>query len=207
MSQTRPCRVCKSILGACPACAGRGVLATTTGQELPCEGCGGTGKCVACNGVGAIPLKGLDRLLHMGKLRLAALSFLVFLVGGVGYCGFASQRYVPVARAEVAEFHRRFDGGSFEEIFAESDPAWSQAMDLATTRGFFSRIQRKMGSCQYSSPSISAINVSTNGTLVSMADQATCTNGTMGESFTWRIEEGRARLLGYHVNSPLLMSD
>jgi hypothetical protein len=47
----------------------------------------------------------------------------------------------------------------------------------------------------------------TSGTFVTMTSSRVCANGILSERFTWLMIGGKATLLGYNANSPLLLTD
>jgi hypothetical protein len=47
----------------------------------------------------------------------------------------------------------------------------------------------------------------TAGQVVSLTYQSQFAKGPVSEQFTWRIENGEPVLLGYHVNSSLLITE
>src|SRR5690348_1858042 len=70
--------------------------------------------------------------------------------------------------------------------------------------GFFARIRNKLGMPTSSEPTSVQVNHMAAGTLINARFRTRFEKAEAQENFTWRIQEGRPRLVGYSVNSPLL---
>jgi len=73
--------------------------------------------------------------------------------------------------------------------------------------GFFTRVNRKMGKCGQSPVAFGGYQATTSGTFVTVTSSRVCANGTVDEKFVWLMIGGKATLLGYNANNPLLLTD
>ena len=129
----------------------------------------------------------------MRLLLLAACA--LSLVG----CGMAEG--VDAAGDAVVVFHEQFNAGSFGEMYdAGGDDLRATATrnDFMTTMASF---RTKLGSIGETRRTGFNARVGTDGTFVQLEYVTEFENGTGTEEFTWEISEGRARRLGYSVDS------
>jgi hypothetical protein len=71
---------------------------------------------------------------------------------------------------------------------------------------FMTALDRKLGTWQSAAEPAWNVSRGTGGHLVRLTYQSQFANGSASEQFVWRIESGAATLIGYHVNSPLLLA-
>jgi hypothetical protein len=136
------------------------------------------------------------------------LALPVFFVGGCSIFFFrASSKYVPIAAAASSHLHEQMARGEDAQIYDNADPAFRAALSRDTSLKFFDRVRRKLGKCEYAKPTSWRANSATNGTFVTLAYRAQCSNGDANETLTWRIVDGTALLVGLAVHSPLLLTD
>jgi hypothetical protein len=123
-------------------------------------------------------------------------------------CSCSTSRDVDIARGAVEQFHQQLAAQQDDSIYdAADDHAYKQSVSRETNHGFLSRIRRKMGAFKSSTNTSYFVNASTNGTFVRLQYKTQCANGELDEGFVWRVEGGRAILVRYEANSPLLLTD
>ena len=111
------------------------------------------------------------------------------------------------AKDGVAEFRARVSRQSFKEIYQAAAPEFRQAATEEEFVRFMSALDRKLGPWQSASEPGWHVARTTAGHSVQLAYESRFTKGPAAEQFAWRIEGGRPVLLGYNVNSRLLVSD
>ena len=111
------------------------------------------------------------------------------------------------AKNATEVFHRLMDGSEYAAIYDTSAKRFQESATRENMIGFFKRINRKMGKCDAAPAAFSGYQATTSGTFVTTTSSRMCANGTLSERFTWLMIGGKATLLGYHANSPLLLTD
>ena len=72
---------------------------------------------------------------------------------------------------------------------------------------FMTALERKLGSWQSAREPVWNVTRGTTGHFVNLTYQSQFAKGAASEQFTWRIENGGPVLLGYYVNSALLVTE
>lgn len=111
------------------------------------------------------------------------------------------------AQQGVSEFRQRVARKAFAEIHRLAAPEFRRAAAEAQFVRFMTALDRKLGSWQSSVDPEWNVTRGTGGHLVRLTYRSDFAKGAAIEQFAWRIENGTAVLLGYQVNSPLLVSD
>lgn len=109
------------------------------------------------------------------------------------------------AKRGVAEFRTRVADRSFEEIYRMAGPELQQAATQERFVTFMSALETKLGAWQSAKDPAWTFTRGTNGHLVGLTYQSEFLNGAATEQFAFRIQHGAPVLIGYHVNSPLLV--
>ena len=131
-------------------------------------------------------------------MRVLFLSFAFLLAS----C--SSSEVKDAAFAEVDRFHERYNAEDFAAILADADPEFSQ--DDTQSLEFFTAIREKFGAYQSSAEPNWKVNYHTAGNRVFLVYQSEFENGAVTEEFTFSFSGEEVALYGYHVNSPLLVS-
>jgi hypothetical protein len=113
------------------------------------------------------------------------------------------------AESAVASFHQLLDAGRYDEIYDATDDLFKGA----TTRSDFTKILQtvhgKLGGIQSAEETrfFSREETGTNpGSYISITYDTAFEQGHATESFNWKVIAGTVRLVGYNVNSPLLIA-
>ncbi len=117
-----------------------------------------------------------------------------------------STKYVSITERAVDEFHERLRSLQDERIISDATPEFQKSM-RAESRVFFVRIRKTLGTPRRSRPISVHVNHMPAGTFIAAQYETSFEKGDAQEDFTWRIQEGKPLLLGYHVSSPLLLTD
>jgi uncharacterized protein DUF3887 len=134
-------------------------------------------------------------------MRKALLGFFVLFV--LSAC--SPGKDVPIAEAGVVDFHQKLNNGDFDTITNEASAEFKAATKQDDFIKLLSVIHRKLGNFQSSKSTGWNDTVATGGTTVTLNYSATYENGTADENFVFRITDGKAVLLGYHINSMALI--
>jgi len=107
----------------------------------------------------------------------------------------------------VRRFHSQLDLRDYEELLLESDEGFQNSESHEELLKFFASVHSKLGVSQGSTRTNINVNVSTNGTLITVTYQSTFEQGNATETFTWRrTAGGDLRLFGYNVQSNVFLS-
>lgn len=127
---------------------------------------------------------------------LAALAAL-FLVAA---CSIGKD--VPQAEKGVAQFHAMLNAERFKDIVSASgpeiqgDPKFEKLLQV---------VNKKLGHKVTSTQVGWNDNSTTGGHFITLNYETTYQNGIAAESFVFRIRDGQASMVGYHVNSDALI--
>jgi len=129
-------------------------------------------------------------------------------LGGLASLPSCSLRHdFSAALAAVDGFHERLGAGHVDQIFADASPEFQKSMNAEASDAMFGRIRRKLGRPRASHATALQQNNTPAGTFIVAQYQTQFDSGVAQETFTWRILDGRPRLAGYTVSSPLLLRD
>ena len=111
------------------------------------------------------------------------------------------------AKRGVANFRARAAQTSFSEIYWRAAPEFRQSATEEQFLRLMTALDQKLG--RWTSAGEPGWNVTrgTAGQVVNLTYQSQFAKGAVSEQFTWRIEDGEPVLLGYHANSPLLITE
>ena len=110
------------------------------------------------------------------------------------------------AETATERFHLKLDLNQFDSIYQATDPDFRHASPKKDTDVLWRMVQTRFGSLQ--SDTLLGWNVNftpANGTVVNLVYRTTFSKNIATETFTWRIRNGKAALLGYNINSPALL--
>ena len=108
-------------------------------------------------------------------------------------------------KAGVAHFHDELNAGLSDEIYRDAGQEYRGATTEEFNRKFVEAVRTKMGRVQRYEVTTWRVNYSTNGKFLALECKTQFTNGGAEESFQWRIDGKRPVLMGWHINSPLLV--
>ncbi len=110
------------------------------------------------------------------------------------------------AKHGVAEFRSRAAQKSYGEIYRTAGAELRQGATEEQFERFMITLDRRLGAWQSAAELAWNVTRGTGGHLVRLTYQSQFAKGAASEQFVWRLETGGPALLGYHVNSPLLMA-
>lgn len=126
---------------------------------------------------------------------------LLFIAGLVlAGCGDTIQGK-SIAEPEVARFHERLNNQEFGTIYTSASEDFRKMIPQERAEALFAAIHRKLG--RHKASSLVNWNVKTFNltTTVVLAYQSNYTDGDATETFTFRVTDGVADLVGYSINS------
>jgi hypothetical protein len=111
-----------------------------------------------------------------------------------------------IAEPQVAAFHEKLNAGQFDVIYSTSDEAFRKAAPKEKVLELFSAVQRKLGKAMSSSTKTWNVKTFNFETKVVLVVQTEFERGKGTESFTFRVSDGKASLVGYNINSLDMMT-
>ncbi len=106
-----------------------------------------------------------------------------------------------LADKQVPIFHQLFNEQKYQEIISGADPDMLKASPEAKIIELLQAVNRKLGSVKQSNTINWNVNSFNLETRVVLVQNTTFEKGSGTETFTYRISDGKARLLGYFINS------
>jgi hypothetical protein len=128
-------------------------------------------------------------------------------IAAMALCGCSLSANYGDAKNATDGFHRSMDGGQYATIYDTAAKGFQTSGTRDNLIGFFTRVNRKMGQCGQATVAFGGYLATTSGTFVTVNSSRVCANGTLGETFVWLMSGGKATLLRYNANSPLLLTD
>ena len=137
----------------------------------------------------------------MKKMKLLVVAFCTTLLAG---CSMSKD--TALAQAQISAFHSELDAGSFQKIYLSSSPDLKKAASEADFVKLLATINRKLGNVKTSTQLTWKVFSGTSGTFVTIVDKSQFEQGSGDEKFVYRIDNGVAKLAGYHINSLALIT-
>ena len=116
-------------------------------------------------------------------------------------CGAITKDKVIAEQATV-QFHSQLNAGQYNSVYDAADPKLHEATTEANLAKLLDAVHRKLGTVRQSN----LLGWSTNwhtgqGTTVTLSYNTTFSAGSGTEQFVWHIDQNRALLYGYDINS------
>lgn len=136
----------------------------------------------------------------MSYLRIVAWALLVSTL-----CACSIGKDTKAAESAVATFREQLARSDFSGIYQSAADDWKKSVSRADSDAFLGAVNRKLGALKSSAQTGWQDNATTGGHLVKLVYHTKFENGDGDETFVFRLEGGRALLVGYHINSMAMM--
>jgi hypothetical protein len=135
-------------------------------------------------------------------MRSSVLTLVLALF--LGACSF----FVDSAPAEreVEHFHSLLDQGKFERWYEETGAEFKEVSKQAQFVPILEAVHRKLGDVKHAEKTRTDTNTGNRGTFVVLTYRTTFSEGEAAERFTFRIADNKPVLVGYNINSDLLIT-
>jgi len=110
------------------------------------------------------------------------------------------------AETGVTEFHRALDAEQFGAIYDASSGEMKSSISRDDFVKFAAGLHGKMGAYKSGKTTNWNVNYGTGGHMVPLNRQAEFARGPGTEEFVFRVQDDKASLAGYHINSNLLVT-
>lgn len=111
-----------------------------------------------------------------------------------------------LAEDSVEQFHVRYNGGRFQEIYDGADESFKEVHEPEEFVALLEQTRRKLGAVREKNKFNTKVNKNTNRTEVTLEYNVEYANGKGTEKFEFYIVGDKAKLCSYKVTSPLLAS-
>jgi hypothetical protein len=128
-----------------------------------------------------------------------------FLLALAGLTACSPGNDVPVAERGVAAFHAQLDSGRFAAVYGSSSAEMKRTTSAEDFTRLLEAVHGRLGRFRAGTTRSWNDSRTTSGRFVTLDFAATYERGTAAENFVFRIDDGRASLAGYHVDSPALV--
>jgi hypothetical protein len=144
----------------------------------------------------------------MHGIRRISLTVAVLLAvaGGSACAGFAAK---GDAETGVASFHGMLDAERYAEIYGGTDDLFKNVTPEAQFTEILQAVHRKLGVVVSTAQTsfYSRDQAGTNsGSYISLTYKTEFAQGPATESFNWRVVDGQVHLVGYNIQSSLLIT-
>jgi hypothetical protein len=120
---------------------------------------------------------------------------------GLALSGCSVSQDKASAEAGVVHFHDMLDAGRYHDIYAGGEPEFRQTGSEQDAARFLQIIHDRLGPFRSSQQTGWRVNFATGGNIVNLTYNAQFASAPGREDFVFRIRDGAAHLVGYHVNS------
>ena len=127
------------------------------------------------------------------------------MVAMVVLAGCSASADTTVAEHAVDAFHNMLDAGQFEALYVGSAEDLQKVTTQQNFVALLGAIHKKLGNVKATTRQTWNVNYHTSGTFVTLNYSTTYVSGDAAEQFVYRMQDGKALLVGYHVNSNALV--
>lgn len=126
-------------------------------------------------------------------------------LGALALAGCSFGADVPAAEKAITAFHAQLDAAQFGAIYAGAAKEMKSSTTEAQLTAFLAAVHRKLGVLKSGKSVGWNENLNPDGHFVTINYQAVYERGPATENFVYRIDNGKAALVGYHINSDTLI--
>jgi len=120
----------------------------------------------------------------------------------IGACSASADK--EAAERGVVSFHRMFDAGRYSEIYRQAAPEFRHGAPEEAAVNFMRSVHERLGEVRRTTEQGWRVNFVGGGNVVALSNQTEFALARGVETFTFRVNGGSAKLIGYHVDSPTL---
>jgi hypothetical protein len=111
------------------------------------------------------------------------------------------------AQKQTQAFHDAMKVGNWAQMYADADPTMREKATQQQFTTLMSAVQHKLGDPVSFKQVNFRINTTTNGIFLSSVCETVFSKDAKGtESFVWRADGDKYRVVGYHINSEELIT-
>jgi hypothetical protein len=108
----------------------------------------------------------------------------------------------------TAQFYKALAAKDYGGIYDAAAPQFRATAGRDLFIGMMQRVDRKLGDCQAPVKAMDwHMNTTPSGTFLAQGYTQACANGQLTETLTVVVNSGKAQVIGFNANSPLLLTD
>jgi Protein of unknown function (DUF4019) len=130
----------------------------------------------------------------------------IVLVAGLFVAGCSAGTDVALARSEIAHFRELMAAQQFDQIYSAASDDFKKAATQQDFVNLLSAVERKLGAMRGTEESGWRVMQSLSGSTITLGFKTQFERGAGDETFIFRVKDGKALLLGYHINSNALVT-
>ena len=111
---------------------------------------------------------------------------------------------IATVEREVERFHELAADGEIDRLYDQSTDEFKRAATAEQFRALLDVIDERLGDVRRTNREGWHVNYTNAGTVVTLTYDTQFERGRGTERFVYRVDDGVARLLGFHVNSDAL---
>ena len=142
-------------------------------------------------------------VLAFTKTRMFVIFAIILAISCVHSC--TPNENKATAERAVLDFHQQLISGQYHDIYAASDPEFRKAMSESDAAALFTAVNTKLGHPRNSDLKNWRVDLLVNGTFVTLVYQTEFAQAGAQEEFVWHIQDNRAILFRYNINSLALV--
>lgn len=135
------------------------------------------------------------------------MRYLILLGLAIMVSACSMEKDTALAEAQVARFHQELNSQQFETMYENAGPELKAAGTKSDFVALLNAVHRKLGTVTSSKRVTWNVNYHTSGSFVTLGYETTFTNGKGAEQFVYKLDDGKAFLVGYHINSNELVTN
>ena len=136
--------------------------------------------------------------------QIVAVTMVIALAVVASSCSLAKHR--ETADRAVDTFHNQLNASQFHEIYVQSGDEFKKAVTEPDAIALFDAVHRKLGMVKQATPTSWHVNTAPLGTMTMVSYDVEFSEGKGTEQFVFQMKDGKALLVNYNVNSPLLIT-
>lgn len=133
---------------------------------------------------------------------LAVFTALLVVVSSCVFPNFTQSK--KMAEVAVEQFHGYYNAGQFSEVYSQTAKEFKTLHSDTEIASFLELLRLKLGLVKLANQINWRVKATTSGTTVTLDYDVEFSNGKAIEEFVFQLEDSKAMLLGYEVESPLL---
>lgn len=137
----------------------------------------------------------------MVKSLIAA--FLMTSLAGCSALGEGTDK----SERQVDVIHKLYNAKKFDRIYALTDEIYQKATTKKLNERFLKTIHKKLGKVEEKTRTGWQANTNMQGSFLVLIYDTKFENGQGVETFTMKLDNDRAKMAGYNIDSPALMID
>ena len=133
--------------------------------------------------------------------------FLWIIVLGFLVAACSSSEHLDTAQAETHRFWQMMEAEQFASIYADAAEDFRKATSEEGLAKFLSAVNRKLGKMKTAKKESWNVNYHTSGTFVTLGYNTQLDQGKATEQFVFVINDRKASLVRYNINSAELVTN